>query len=367
MSIRFEHVTKRYDGTIALDDVSFETSDGELVTILGPSGCGKTTVLRIIAGLETQDRGTVYIDGNHVDHTPPQKRHVGFVFQTYSLFRYMTVRENIEFGLKIRKVSKREREKKAETLLGLVGLAGFGDRFPHMLSGGQRQRISLARALAYDPSTLLLDEPFGALDAKIRKRLADDLKKIQRELKITTLFVTHDQSEALELGDRIIIMNRGRIEQIGTPEEIYDSPETKFVASFVGMVNVIDGMVSHNHIHVEPLHIDFESTEKPHAFNEGERVAVLIRPEDVEIAKRPKEEYCMGIITDIRFLGSFVEIDVQCQHILIKAVETKGDLLHNDFRIGDEVWIRTKSNRIFKLTENMDTVRERLRTLGYIE
>ena len=367
MSVRLEHVTKTFDGTAAVDDVSFEAADGELVAVLGPSGCGKTTALRIIAGLEKQDEGTVHIDGEQMDHIPPQNRNVGFVFQTYSLFRYMTVLDNVDFGLKIRKVSKTKRRKKAEELLGLVGLAGFETKLPHMLSGGQRQRVSLARALAYGPSTLLLDEPFGALDAKIRKRLAADLKRIQRELKITTIFVTHDQSEAFELGDRIIIMNRGKIEQIGTPEHIYDRPETRFVASFVGMVNVIDGIVRDEKVQVGPLRLDLEAERNARPHSEGDRVAVLVRPEDVEITRDRRKGFYKGTIRDIRFLGSFVDCDVQCQHVLIKAVETKRNLLQQNHKIGDEVWVRLKSSTIFGLTEDTEKVKERLKTLGYIE
>ena len=367
MSVRLEHVTKMFGSTIAVDDVTFDITDGEMVSILGPSGCGKTTSLRIIAGLEQQDRGAVYIDGRQVDRIPTQNRNVGFVFQAHSLFRYMTVLDNVEFGLKIRKVPQRKRREKARELLELVGLAGFEDRLPHMLSGGQCQRVSLARALVYDPSTLLLDEPFGSLDAKIRKRLAVDLKNIQKKLKITTLFVTHDQSEALELGDRIIIMNRGRLEQIGTPEEIYDHPETKFVASFVGLVNVLDGSISGQNIQFGPFQLDLSLMEESTKYTDGDDVAVLIRPEDIKITRSEQGGSYRGTIRNTRFLGSFVELDIVCEPVRVKAVATRGDLLEHSLGNGDEVWFQLQSSKIFKLSEDILKVRERLKTLGYIE
>jgi sulfate transport system ATP-binding protein len=367
MSVRLEHVTKTFDKTIAVDDVTFNVTGGEMVSILGPSGCGKTTVLRIVAGLEQQDGGAVYIDDRQIDRTPTQNRNVGFVFQTYSLFRYMSALDNVEFGLKIRKVPKRKRRKKAQELLELVGLAGFEDRLPRMLSGGQCQRVSLARALAYDPSTLLLDEPFGSLDAKIRKRLAVDLKKIQRELGITTLFVTHDQSEAFELGDRVIIMNRGKIEQIGTPEEIYDHPETKFVASFVGMVNVLNGVISDKQVKVGSLRLDTGTMATSVPYGQDQEVAVLIRPEDIDVRKQQEPGLHRGQITDIRFLGSFVEFEIESGGISFKAVESKGKLHKNGIHLGDEVWVSLKSTKLFSLGEDVVNMRERLRILGYIE
>ena len=367
MSVRLEHVTKTFDSTIAVDDVTFDITDGEMVSILGPSGCGKTTALRIIAGLEHQDGGAVYIDGRQVDRIPTQNRNVGFVFQTYSLFRYMTVLDNVEFGLKIRRVSRGIRREKARELLELVGLAGCEGRLPHMLSGGQCQRVSLARALAYDPSTLLLDEPFGSLDAKIRKRLAVDLKTIQRKLKITTLFVTHDQSEALELGDRIIIMNRGRIEQIGTPQEIYDHPETKFVASFVGLVNVLEGSICGQNIQFGPFQLELNAMKESADCDDGDDVAVLIRPEDIKITGRQQGGSYRGTIRDTHFLGSFVELDIECGPVRVKAVATRGDLLEHSLGNGAEVWFQLQSSKIFRLTEGVEKVKERLKTLGYIE
>ena len=367
MSVRLEHVKKAFDTTIAVDDVTFDITDGEMVSILGPSGCGKTTALRIIAGLEQQDGGVVYIDGRRVDRIPTQNRNVGFVFQTYSLFRYMTALDNVEFGLKIRKVPRGKRREKARELLELVGLAGCEERLPQTLSGGQCQRVSLARALAYDPSTLLLDEPFGSLDAKIRKRLAVDLKNIQKKLKITTLFVTHDQSEALELGDRIIIMNRGRIEQIGTSEEIYDHPETKFVASFVGLVNILEGSICGHNIQFGPFKLDLNVMKGSTDYTDGDNVAVLIRPEDVKITRSEQGGSYRGTIRDTRFLGSFVELDIECGPVRVKAVATRGDLLEHNLRNGAEVWFQLQSSKIFRLTDGVERVKERLKTLGYME
>jgi sulfate transport system ATP-binding protein len=254
MSIEVRNIHKAFGNFIALDDVSLNFPSGELVALLGPSGCGKTTLLRIIAGLETSDRGQVLLDGDDASKTHVRERQVGFVFQHYALFRHMTVFDNVAFGLRVKNRKERPSEteiaKKVHDLLNLVQLDWLHDRFPAQLSGGQRQRIALARALAVEPRVLLLDEPFGALDAKVRKELRRWLRKLHDELHITSIFVTHDQEEALEVADRVVLMNHGKIEQIGSPDEVYDKPATPFVYGFLGNVNLFHGRVEGSNIQV---------------------------------------------------------------------------------------------------------------------
>ncbi|RIW47955.1 sulfate ABC transporter ATP-binding protein [Micromonospora endophytica] len=234
MSIEIVNVGKRFGDFVALDDVSVNIPSGRLTALLGPSGGGKSTLLRIIAGLERADTGTVQIEGVDATGLPPQKRNVGFVFQHYAAFKHLTVRRNVAFGLEIRKRPKDEIRRRVDELLALVHLGQFADRLPAQLSGGQRQRMALARALAVEPTVLLLDEPFGALDAKVRKELRDWLRRLHDEVHVTTVFVTHDQEEALEVADEIVVINEGRVEQIGSPDELYDSPRNEFVMRFLG-------------------------------------------------------------------------------------------------------------------------------------
>ncbi|MFD4353504.1 sulfate/molybdate ABC transporter ATP-binding protein [Nocardia sp. NPDC058519] len=238
---------KNYGSFAALDDVSIDIPAGQLTALLGPSGSGKSTLLRSIAGLESLDSGVVVIAGNDVTHVAPQKRDIGFVFQHYAAFKHMTVRDNVAFGLTIRKRPKKEIEKRVDELLGIVGLDGFQHRYPAQLSGGQRQRMALARALAVDPQVLLLDEPFGALDAKVRTDLRQWLRRLHDEVHVTTVLVTHDQEEALDVADRIAVMNKGRIEQVGSPEEVYDRPANEFVMSFLGAVARLNGHLVRPH------------------------------------------------------------------------------------------------------------------------
>ena len=238
---------KRYGDFAALDNVDFTVPAGSLTALLGPSGSGKSTLLRAIAGLDTPDTGTITINGVDVTGVPPQRRGIGFVFQHYAAFKHLTVRDNVAFGLKIRKLPKSEIADKVDNLLEVVGLAGFQTRYPNQLSGGQRQRMALARALAVDPQVLLLDEPFGALDAKVREDLRAWLRRLHDEVHVTTVLVTHDQAEALDVADRIAVLNKGRIEQIGTPSEVYDSPANPFVMSFLGNVSSLNGILVRPH------------------------------------------------------------------------------------------------------------------------
>jgi sulfate/thiosulfate transport system ATP-binding protein len=242
MSIQISNVTKSFGDFVALDDVSVTIPTGQLTALLGPSGGGKSTLLRIIAGLESADSGTVGIEGIDATKLPPRKRNVGFVFQHYAVFKHMTVAKNVAFGLEIRKKSKAEVAERVDELLKLVHLSQFADRMPSQLSGGQRQRMALARALAVEPAVLLLDEPFGALDAKVRKELRDWLRRLHDEVHVTTVFVTHDQEEALEVADEIVVINDGRVEQIGSPEQLYDEPASDFVMGFLGEVTRLNGI-----------------------------------------------------------------------------------------------------------------------------
>lgn len=247
MSIDVSGLTKTFGDFVALDDVSVSLPTGQLTALLGPSGGGKSTLLRIIAGLDTADTGTVTIEGTDATRLPPQKRNVGFVFQHYAVFKHMTVAKNVAFGLEIRKRPKAEIAARVDELLTLVHLSQFAHRLPSQLSGGQRQRMALARALAVEPSVLLLDEPFGALDAKVRKELREWLRRLHDEVAVTTVFVTHDQEEALEVADEIVVINEGRVEQVGTPDQLYDDPANDFVMSFLGEVTQLAGIAVRPH------------------------------------------------------------------------------------------------------------------------
>lgn len=284
MSIEVKNIHKTFGNFTALNDVSVNFPSGELVALLGPSGCGKTTLLRIIAGLESANKGQVLLDGEDASDTHVRERQVGFVFQHYALFKHMTVFDNIAFGLRVKNKKERpsnaEIHKKVHELLNLVQLDWLHDSFPAQLSGGQRQRIALARALAVEPRVLLLDEPFGALDAKVRKELRRWLRKLHDELHITSIFVTHDQEEALEVADRIVLMNQGKVEQIGSPDEVYDNPASAFVYGFLGNVNLFHGRVDGQHVHIGEhslKHSDDNSLE-PHT-----PVFAFARPHELEI------------------------------------------------------------------------------------
>jgi sulfate transport system ATP-binding protein len=278
MSIEVAGVSKRFGDFVALDDVDLSIPTGQLTALLGPSGGGKTTLLRIIAGLESADSGSVVIEGVDTTGVPVQKRNVGFVFQHYAAFKHLSVRRNVSFGLEIRKRPKAEVEAKVDELLRLVHLEQFADRRPTQLSGGQRQRMALARALAIEPSVLLLDEPFGALDAKVRKELRDWLRRLHDEMHVTTVFVTHDQEEALEVADSIVVINDGRIEQVGTPDDLYDKPASDFVLSFLGPVTRL-----------------------------GDH---LVRPHDIEISRYEQAAVTVGTITRWTRIGFEVRLEV---------------------------------------------------------
>jgi sulfate/thiosulfate transport system ATP-binding protein len=289
MSIRVEHLTKRFKSFTAVNDVSFTVESGQLVALLGPSGSGKSTILRMIAGLESPDIGHVYITGDQATHQSVQQRNVGFVFQHYALFKHMTVFENIAFGLRVRGRPRREVNQRVGRLLELVQLQAFSSRYPSQLSGGQRQRVALARALAPEPRVLLLDEPFGALDAQVRVELRNWLRKLHEEVHVTSVFVTHDQEEALEVSDVLVILNKGKVEQVGSPRDIYERPASPFVMSFIGPVNTLRA----------------EKDELPNR---------LIRPTEINIRRTDGDGLTptelAGRVEQVRYLGATVKLDI---------------------------------------------------------
>jgi sulfate/thiosulfate transport system ATP-binding protein len=283
MSITVRNLTKQFGTFRAVDNVNLEIESGSLVALLGPSGSGKTTLLRIIAGLENPNSGTVECHGEDVTHRAAQERNVGFVFQHYALFRHMSVFDNVAFGLRVRKRPKAEIEKKVRELLHLVRLERMEHRYPSQLSGGQRQRVALARALAIEPKVLLLDEPFGALDAKVRQELRTWLRRLHDEIHTTSVLVTHDQEEAFEVANRVVVMNQGRIEQTGTPAEVFDRPANPFVMDFLGNVNVFHGRVQNGRAMVGNWALDYP--EYPHA--EPQAATLYMRPHELDIARKP--------------------------------------------------------------------------------
>jgi putative spermidine/putrescine transport system ATP-binding protein len=303
-------IQKRFGSTYAVHDFDLVAEKGEFVSFLGPSGCGKTTTLRMIAGFEQPTAGTISISGNDVTSSPPNRRNIGMVFQSYALFPNMTVADNIGFGLRVRKRPKDQIRKRVDELLGLINLPDKGGRFPYQLSGGQQQRVALARALAVEPEVLLLDEPLSALDAKIRVALRKEIRAIQRQFGITTVYVTHDQEEALSLSDRVVVMSEGRIEQIGPPPEIYNFPATPFVASFVGTLNllqatVVDGPTARLSVEGQEIRGARPGT------GSGQRVTVALRPEAVEIGEGGGSNRLRGTVEDVSFLGSIVRTRVR--------------------------------------------------------
>ena len=311
MSIVLEQLTKRYDGHPVVNNVSLDIADGEFFVLLGSSGSGKTTVLSLIAGLSQVDQGRILLHGRDVTYLAPQQRRVGFVFQNYALFQSMTVAENVEFGLSIRKAPAAERRRRRDELLEMVGLAGLGERRPGQLSGGQQQRVALARALAYKPDVLLLDEPLGALDAKIRVELRRNLKIIQRKLGIATIFVTHDQEEAFDLADRVGVMSFGRLLEVGTPEELYQRPQTEFVASFLGTANLLVGATTPEGVQVGVWNFPVEQqrTLADRLAAQEHRVQVLFRPEDVALAADEAALECPKLgratVEEVSFVGAY--------------------------------------------------------------
>ena len=317
MSIIVEQARKQFGDFVALDGVSIEVPDGSLTALLGPSGSGKSTLLRVIAGLEKPDSGRVMISGGDATDVPAQKRGVGFVFQHYAAFKHMTVRNNIAFGLSIRKRPKKEIAERVDELISLVHLDGFGERYPSQLSGGQRQRMALARALAVEPKVLLLDEPFGALDANVRKELRLWLRRLHDDVHVTTIFVTHDQEEAMEVAGQIVVMNEGRVEQTGQPNDLYEHPQTEFVMSFIGPVN--------------------------------RRGAMFIRPHDIELLHVPAPEAEEAMIERVVNLGFETRVELLLadgEQLWAQMTRAEADLL--ELVDGQIVYVRPRRAKVFE-------------------
>jgi sulfate transport system ATP-binding protein len=320
MSIQVTNLVKRHDNHLTVvDNVSFHIKEGEMVGLLGPSGSGKTTLLRMIAGLERQTSGEIWIRGQNVDALPPQRRGVGFVFQNYALFQHMTVFDNIAFGLRIKRLGAAEIRKRVAHLLELVRLTGYEQRYPRQLSGGQAQRVALARALAPEPSVLLLDEPFSAVDTKIRKELRQWVRQIHDEVGITSIFVTHDQEEALEIADRVLVMHQGRIEQFGTPQEIWENPATPFVASFIGDVNEFVAEVTGGSVMLGRLRLPTPD------FADGERVRILIRPSDILLSPPTADSSPVAYVHQVAWKGLTYNARIEVEHGPVLQVSVPAD------------------------------------------
>lgn len=286
------NLRKQYGDFVAVENTTLNVKKGEFLTFLGSSGCGKTTTLRMIAGFEDPTEGSILIGGKHAEHLPPNKREVNTVFQNYALFPHLTIQENIAFGLKLQKVKKAEIKERVENIIKLVKLEEHADKSPDQLSGGQKQRVAIARAIVNNPKVLLLDEPLGALDLKLRKEMQLELKQLQRELEITFIYVTHDQEEALTMSDRIVVMNKGRIEQVGTAHEIYERPQTKFVAQFIGETNLFEDveiLEKNGNDYVVAIGSEKVSTDSMKDFKPGEKVHISIRPENMKLSRTPME------------------------------------------------------------------------------
>jgi sulfate transport system ATP-binding protein len=342
MSIEIRNISKRFGNFVALDNINLAIPTGELVALLGPSGCGKTTLLRIIAGMESADGGEVLFSGADASHLHAREREVGFVFQHYALFRHMTVFENVAFGLRVKprkeRPSEAEIKRRVMELLGLVQLDWLADRYPSQLSGGQRQRIALARALAVEPKVLLLDEPFGALDTKVRKELRRWLRRLHDDMHISSVFVTHDQEEALEVADRVVVMNHGKIEQIGSPDEVYSSPASPFVYQFLGNVNVFHSRVQGGYAEIERG----EATEKATAF---------VRPHDIDITHQAIEDGLPATVQHVHPIGPVVRIELLHESEIIEVELSRERHESLQLAAGQSVWFRPRQMKVFGADE----------------
>jgi sulfate transport system ATP-binding protein len=346
MSIEVSGITKRFGNFVALDNVNLQIPTGELVALLGPSGCGKTTLLRIIAGMETADAGQVKFAGEEATHLHARERKVGFVFQHYALFRHMSVFENVAFGLRVKprheRPSDAEIRRRVMELLKLVQLDWLAERFPSQLSGGQRQRIALARALAVEPKVLLLDEPFGALDTKVRKELRRWLRRLHDEMHISSVFVTHDQEEALEVADRVVVMNQGRVEQVGTPDDVYSNPASPFVYQFLGNVNVF-----HSRVHGAWADIGQDAGAPP---AEGEAVA-FVRPHDIDIERAAFAGGLAATVHEVHAIGPLVRVDLAHGSELIEVELTRERAAVLLLAKGQQVWLKPRQVKVFNVPE----------------
>jgi sulfate/thiosulfate transport system ATP-binding protein len=341
MSIELKHVTKRFGEVAAVNNVSFSVKEGELMALLGPSGGGKTTVLRMIAGLEMPTAGDVFIRGQRVNDLSVQKRNIGFVFQNYALFKNMNVSKNIAFGLKIKKWQRKDIQDRIAELLGLFGLEGLEHRYPHQLSGGQRQRVAIARALAPKPSVLLLDEPFGAVDAKIRQELREWLVTLHHDLNVTTIFVTHDQEEALEVANRIVIFSRGILEQVGAPREVYDQPANEFVARFIGVMNVLETEARDGVARRGELEFPVAGS------GDGQKVRIGFRPYNVQISSDLTQYRYRAVLRHTFFLGILLRVELELPSgLMVRARMSKEEYSHQALEEGREVSFQIGQYRV---------------------
>jgi sulfate transport system ATP-binding protein len=341
MSIELKNVSKQFGEVAAVNDVSFSVNEGELLALLGPSGGGKTTVLRMIAGLEVPTSGDIHIRGERVNDIKVQKRNIGFVFQNYALFQNMNVFKNIAFGLKIKKWKSADIKRRVAELLELLGLQGLDKRYPHQLSGGQRQRVAIARALAPKPSVLLLDEPFGAVDAKIRQELREWLVRLHHDLNVTTLFVTHDQEEAMEVSNRIVIFSRGNLEQIGTPREVYEQPANEFVARFIGVMNVLELEAFQGIGRAGELQFPAPG------FADGEKIRIGFRPFSVQISSDLNQFPYQAVVRQTYFLGVMLRLElVLSSGLILRSRMSKEEYANLALYDGRKVSLQIRNYRI---------------------
>ncbi len=346
MSIEICGVGKRFGSFVALDNIDLDIPTGELVALLGPSGCGKTTLLRIIAGMESADSGHVKFAGAEATHLHARERNVGFVFQHYALFRHMSVFENVAFGLRVKprdeRPSEAEIRRRVTDLLKLVQLDWLADRYPSQLSGGQRQRIALARALAVEPKVLLLDEPFGALDTKVRKELRRWLRRLHDEMHISSVFVTHDQEEALEVSDRVVVMNKGRIEQVGTPDEVYSNPASPFVYQFLGNVNVFHSRMHGNWAEVGRQEITGSG---------GDEAMAFVRPHDIDIERTEVAGAIAATVQEVHAIGPVVRVELAHGAELVEVELTRERAVGLALSRGHQVWLKPRQVKVFNVPE----------------
>ena len=344
MSIDVKNLKKTFGNFHAVDDVSFQLGSGELVALLGPSGSGKSTILRMIAGLEVPDTGSIHLKGEEATYLSAKDRNIGFVFQHYALFKHMNIFENIAFGLRVRKIPNAQVNERVHELLNLVQLEGLEKRYPSQLSGGQRQRVALARSLAPRPKVLLLDEPFGALDAKVREELRVWIRRLHEESQLTTLFVTHDQNEALEIANKILVINKGKIEQEGTPMEIFDKPATNFVAQFVGDTNYIESVISEPELVVwGPFRFTV-----PAKFARGQKVRIYFRPNDVYVTSGQETLQVTASIKRIHFRGATIELILEVEPgKQVIAHLPKGVAQASGYYVGQKVFVGLTAYHVF--------------------
>jgi spermidine/putrescine transport system ATP-binding protein len=361
--VELDGVNKVYGKNHVVMDLDLKVKEGEFLTLLGSSGCGKTTTLRMIAGFEEPTTGTIKVEGEAIEEKEPFERNVNTVFQTYALFPHMTIADNIAYGLKIKKVPKAEIKTRVKEMIDLVQLSGFEKRYPSQLSGGQKQRVAIARALINKPRVLLLDEPLGALDLKLRKQMQLELKRLQRKLNITFIYVTHDQEEALTMSDRIAIMHDGILDQLGTPSEIYEAPKTKFVATFIGETNIFDGTVGF--INGDEVQVTVENgfiTGKGDDFKFGEYITVSVRPEKMKYSETPVEGFGIkAVVKDYIYVGSVIKCivvlpngnELKIERLAGESLPEIGSAIYPYWNKEDAVLIHSRENSIFEALDNV--------------